>query len=249
MENCHYIIINANYASKGTIVFLHEGLGCTATWGTYPQELCSAANMQGIIYDRPGYGQSDGDLTNRTNDYLIEAAHFLSTFLETFNIKNPILYGHSDGGSIALAYAGLYPQNITCLISEAAHVLNEKETIEGIEKAVLAFKAGKLEGLQKWHGPNYREVFNAWSVTWLRPTFDLKSLRNLLPNILVSQLIIQGEKDQYGSNKQVETIANETAGKTTIFSPNCGHAPFIEMPEAVMAHCIQFIKSHSHGNF
>jgi pimeloyl-ACP methyl ester carboxylesterase len=35
-----------------------------------------------------------------------EALTVLPALLERFNIDNPILIGHSDGGSIALIYAG-----------------------------------------------------------------------------------------------------------------------------------------------
>ena len=241
MNAINFIEIN-KVKNSPTIVFLHEGLGCIKSWKNYPEKLCKSVGLNGIVYDRPGYGQSKGDLSNRTNDYLIEAAHDLDVFLKPLKLEHIILYGHSDGGSIALAYAAIYPEKVICLITEAAHVLNEDITVSGIKKAVLAYENGKLDGLIKWHGYEYRNVFDAWSKTWLKPDFDLKNLKALLPKIVVDQLIIQGSGDQYGTLKQVNSIVEHTKGNTEIFIPDCGHSPYLETPDDVLLKASNFIK-------
>ena len=40
------------------VVFLHEGLGSLAMWKDFPQRLCDAAQVRGLVYSRPGYGRS-----------------------------------------------------------------------------------------------------------------------------------------------------------------------------------------------
>ena len=40
------------------VVFLHEGLGSLAMWKDFPARLCAAAGCRGLVYSRPGYGQS-----------------------------------------------------------------------------------------------------------------------------------------------------------------------------------------------
>jgi pimeloyl-ACP methyl ester carboxylesterase len=40
------------------LVFLHEGLGSLAMWKDYPQALCAAAGVRGLVFSRPGYGRS-----------------------------------------------------------------------------------------------------------------------------------------------------------------------------------------------
>ena len=53
----YYQLIDGNNALP-CLVFLHEGLGCTAMWGDFPAKLCAATGCPGLVYDRLGYGQS-----------------------------------------------------------------------------------------------------------------------------------------------------------------------------------------------
>jgi len=239
----HKFVGNQN--SNQCIIFLHEGLGCIDMWKSYPNELCLHLNMQGLIYDRAGYGKSKGDLRHRTPNYLHAAADELYELIHTLKIQNKdlILYGHSDGGSIALIFAAKHPHLTHSVITEAAHVFVEEITLDGIKPAKKAFKEGKLDGLRKYHGENYKMVFNAWVDIWNHPSFLNWNIETELTNILCPQLIIQGLNDQYGTLKQVESINKNTTGKTTILTPdNCGHAPFKEKTKEVMNEVITFIQ-------
>lgn len=242
MDKLNLKYINTESNSKYTIVFLHEGLGCIQTWQNYPQYLCKAIDVKGLVYDRSGYGESPGNLSNRKNDYLIKAAEDLNELILKLNLNNIILYGHSDGASIALAYASLYQKRIKAVISEAPHVIVEKITIDGIKKAIIAFQKGKLKGLSKWHGANYESVFNSWANTWLNPNFDLKELRLLLPQINSPLLVIQGNKDQYGSLLQIDTIRNEVPKNMTTYIANCGHSPYLEQESEILNFVSTYLK-------
>ena len=235
-----------NHNSDYCIIFLHEGLGCIEMWKNYPKELCDLLNCQGLIYDRAGYGHSKGDLTTRDNTYLHQGADELHQLIHDLNIesKNLILYGHSDGGSIALLFASRFPSLCKTLITEAAHVFVEQETLDGIKPAETAFKEGKLNGLEKYHGHNFNSVFYAWVNIWNHPTFLDWNIENELKNIQCNQLIIQGLNDQYGTLKQVKSIETHTLGKTITFTPpDCGHAPFKEQKEQVLKEVQLFLKS------
>ncbi len=227
-----------------TIVFLHEGLGCTTMFGTYPDQLCERTGLPGFIYDRAGYGQSEGDLSQRQIDYLELAADDLHQVLKQFDLLNKkiILYGHSDGGSIALIYAAKYPEHIAGIITEAAHVFVEDITLKGIELAVSAFEQGKLNGLRKYHGNQFTTMFWAWANTWLNPEFKTWQIIDLLKKVTQPQLIIQGKQDQYGTLKQVDYIENETTGQSQVMIPDCGHAPFKVLPDAILKTSATFIK-------
>jgi len=53
----------ARYDPKGaantTLVFLHEGLGCTAMWRDFPARVAAVTGCRAFVYSRFGYGQSD----------------------------------------------------------------------------------------------------------------------------------------------------------------------------------------------
>jgi pimeloyl-ACP methyl ester carboxylesterase len=169
-SNLNWIEVG-NTTSDTTIIFLHEGLGCIEMWRDYPKQLCIDLGVRGIVYDRAGYGKSIGSLLNRTNKYLHEAADELAELITELKIQNPILYGHSDGGSIALIYAANHPDKVKAVITEAAHVFNETGTIKGVREARPWMEEGKMEGLRKYHGDRYQEVFYAWNDIWLDDSF------------------------------------------------------------------------------
>jgi len=215
--------------SAPLLVFLHEGLGCTAMWKNFPDRLCQATGCPGLIYDRHGYGQSAPRSEPFNSDYMHYAA--TAELPELLRIVAPdvpyILIGHSDGGTISLIHAARKPSNCLAVITEAAHVFVEEITLAGVRKAIEAWHSGKLRTLlKKFHGDNAEAVFRAWSGIWLEQDFRNWNIVELLPDISIPALIIQGEDDQYGSLRQVDTILagiGEKAQSAIITA--CGHAP------------------------
>lgn len=238
----------AGPSSPTLVIFLHEGLGSIKQWKQYPSELCEELQVTGLIYDRAGYGKSPGSLENRKPNYLHLAAEELKAVVGAYQqeYENIFLYGHSDGGSIALiAAANLKDRKLKGVITEAAHVFVEEETIKGVKEERPPFAKGYFDGLKKYHSERYKEVFFAWNDIWLDPSFKDWNIFELLPKIKCPQLAIQGKDDQYGTLKQLEYISTKTIGQTTLFVPeNCGHAPHKEQKEAVLEIVKPFIHSY-----
>ncbi len=89
-----------------TLVFLHEGLGSISQWRDFPQELCNATGLPGLVYARQGYGLSSLRAQPAATDFMhIEAQQVLPALLKSLRIERPVLMGHSDGASIALLYS------------------------------------------------------------------------------------------------------------------------------------------------
>ena len=90
------------------LVMLHEGLGALSLWRDLPRKLSNLIDCSVFVYSRHGYGQSDF-IKNKFNAKYMhkEALNILPEILNHFDISNPILYGHSDGASIALIHASL----------------------------------------------------------------------------------------------------------------------------------------------
>lgn len=232
--------------SNTLIIFLHEGLGSIKQWKSFPKKLCENVQVRGLIYDRSGYGQSPGDLTNRETDYLHVAVTELLTFAQPYKkqYKHVFLYGHSDGGSIALIAAAMQRDFFDGIITEAAHVFVEPETVAGVHQARERFIKGDFDGLKKYHGQRYMDVFFAWNDIWSSADFRNWDITSILPEILCPQLIIQGQNDEYGTLKQVESIVRATKGKATTFTPdNCGHAPHQTQSETIISVATNFVKN------
>ena len=90
-----------------TLVLLHEGLGCVDLWRDVPERLTAATGCGVFAYSRFGYGRSDLTPLPRPMDYMQqEAMLVLPQVLSQTWIRQAVLVGHSDGGSIAAIHAG-----------------------------------------------------------------------------------------------------------------------------------------------
>ena len=121
------------------LLLLHEALGSIGQWKDFPERLSEVLNLPVLVYERQGHGMSPDFNQERTDHYLEQYAfEELPAFLELLQLQERkcLLYGHSDGGSIALLYASKYPSNVIGVISEAAHIFVEDITLDGIDAAV-----------------------------------------------------------------------------------------------------------------
>ncbi len=226
------------------LVFLHEGLGSVEMWKDFPALLCRATGCPGLVYDRLGYGRSSPQIDRRTVQYLHDYALLeLPQVVGQLLADMPyILVGHSDGGSISLIYGAQKRPSLRGIISEAAHVFVDDETIAGIEETTAAWDAGQLTGLAKYHGDKTETIFKAWSETWLSAWFRSWDIRYVLPSVEVPVLVIQGQTDKYGTEAQVNAIASQCAGDARAeMIPDCGHAPHHEAQEKVLELMSEFV--------
>src|SRR5258705_11161235 len=116
----------ARIGEDSTIVMLHEGLGSIAMWKDFPEQVAEATGCGVLAYSRYGHGKSDRLAEKRSVDFMHhEATVVLPELLAKLGIQRPILLGHSDGGSIALIYAGTWPERLRGLILETPHVVVE----------------------------------------------------------------------------------------------------------------------------
>lgn len=241
-----HIHLSKNYPDRPTIVFLHDSLGCIQLWRDFPEKLAEATQCNLLMYDRLGYGESDPMLTpDRGNDYLEKEAGVLNKLLNTLNIDDAILFGHSDGGSIALITAAKYPDKVKAVISEAGHLFAEEITISGIKEAIQQYKTTNLkERLEKYHGNKVDFLFRAWTETWTNPEFRKWNIEHFLAAIQCPVLVIQGEADEYGSIEQVQKTINGVSGKAQKhILQGIGHTPHKEAPEDTLQAAKDFIGS------
>jgi len=224
----------AGEAGRPWLVFLHEGLGSVAQWGDFPRDLCRRTRCPGLAYDRIGHGRSTGLIRPRTNRYLHEYA--LDELPRVLAALIPgqrfVLVGHSDGGSISLIFGAEKPAGLVGIITEAAHVMVEQVTVDGVRQAQAAWAQGKLrKGLARSHGEKSETLFRAWAETWTSAPFRSWSIEDLLPSIEVPLLVLQGRNDQYGTPAQVEAIVSRSGGSATpLLLEECGHSPHLDFP-------------------
>jgi pimeloyl-ACP methyl ester carboxylesterase len=230
--------------SLATMVFLHESLGCIDTWREFPAFLAEAVGLDAIVYDRLGYGLSAPmPDTPRTPRYLHTEAERLFALLDALGIGEVVLFGHSDGGSIALLAAAMQPARVRAVITEGAHVFVEEETLEGVRIArALMTKTDLPVRLARYHGDKVARLTSAWIDTWLSPAFRDWNIEADLRNARCPALIIQGEDDEYGTPAQVDAIVEAWSGKAEpLLLAGARHTPHREANKAVMTATTAFL--------
>lgn len=238
--------IPAPRSGHPTLVFLHEGLGSVALWRDWPAQLCARLGCGGLVYSREGYGRSSphGDVRGPSRleggrhlgrwqpDYMHrEALQVLPALLQQLQIEQPVLLGHSDGGTIALLHAAHHPVR-GCIVM-APHVRVEEVSVRSIEAARTAFEQGGLrERLAPYHD-DVEGAFWQWNDVWLSDAFRPYDIRSELTGIRAPLLAIQGVNDPYGTLAQIEDIARVVPHTRLLKLPDCGHSPHRDQPEAV----------------
>jgi pimeloyl-ACP methyl ester carboxylesterase len=213
---------NAQQDDPPIAVFLHEGLGSIAMWRDWPQTLCERLGMRGLVYSRPGYGLS----TPRAPDekwpvdfMTAQARDILPALLDALDIdlrqrQRMWVIGHSDGGSIALLYAALYPDAL----------------------------AGARAKLGRYHA-DVDSAFYGWNDIWLDPEFRQWSIVDALAPIRRPLLAIQGHDDNYGTMAQIDTIPTRVPHAQLVKLDACGHSPHRDAPAALNDAIAAFVRA------
>ncbi|MES2555106.1 MAG: alpha/beta hydrolase [Bacteroidota bacterium] len=232
--------------AKPVLVFLHEALGSIVQWKLFPVNLCNETKLPGIVIERSGHGKSDSLQHPRTKNYLHEYTYELREVLRELLPLNKqvILVGHSDGGTIALLYGSLYPENLQKIITIAAHTFVEPETVNGIPPTVTAYENGKLDGLKRIHGSKTDELFYAWANTWLSDDFYSWDIRKEITSVCCPVLAIQGQNDQYGTVLQLESIQEAIPDTQLALLSDCAHHPHLEKQTEVIALVTGFLATN-----
>ncbi|HJV86429.1 MAG TPA: alpha/beta hydrolase [Noviherbaspirillum sp.] len=230
------------------VVFLHEGLGSVATWKEFPQRFCEEHGLRGLVFSRYGYGQS----TRRPVEeplplsYLHDQAYeALPAFLSALGVERPWLFGHSDGGSIALLYAARFPEAVSGIVVVAPHIFVEDVTVEGIRKVREMYLNTDFGArLGRYHADG-DAVFLGWNNAWLDPDFRNWNIEDEVRKITCPVLALQGEQDEYATLEQIhgiERLARHERNARAVAIPQCGHVPHRDQPALLSMHAGRFIK-------
>ena len=238
-----YLDYPAHRPGLPTILMLHEGLGCIAMWRHFPERVAAVTGCRVIVWSRAGYGHSQPYAEARTPRYMHrEALEALPALLAELGVERPLLFGHSDGGSIALIFAGAFLEVPLGAIVMAPHEFVEEETLTGILAAKKAWAATHLpQKLARYHADVDR-VFADWNDTWLSSAFRDWNIEEYLPQIRCPVLAIQGANDEYATMRQIEVIAEQVADTTLLKLPECGHSPHRDQPAAVLGAVDAFVR-------
>lgn len=218
------------------LVLLHEGLGSVAMWRDFPARLAAASGRRVVAYSRFGYGRSTPRARPPGPDYLHEEARiWLPRVLDAAGIHDCVLFGHSDGASIALIHAAARPARVRAVVALAPHVFVEALAIASIAAAGAEWRAHGVDPRLTRYHDDADAAFRAWNGIWLDPRFRDWNIEPLLDSIAVPILAIQGRDDQYGTLEQLARIVARHADTECLVLDRCGHAPHRDRADDVIA--------------
>jgi pimeloyl-ACP methyl ester carboxylesterase len=251
-----WVGVRGTDAPAGTplVVFLHEGLGSVSMWRDFPQQLCAALGWRGLVYSRPGYGRSTPRAPDEhwQPDFMHQQAlQVLPALLQALGVdatRQPLwLFGHSDGGSIALLHAAHGGTPLAGLVVLAPHVKVEEVSVTSIRAAREAYLHTDLRQRLARHHTHPDSAFWGWNGVWLSDAFRSWDIRPELARITCPVLAIQGLDDEYGTLAQIRDIRTHAPQTRLLELPACGHSPHKDQPEAVVQAVTAFAAAQPSG--
>jgi pimeloyl-ACP methyl ester carboxylesterase len=223
-----------------TFVLLHEGLGSVGLWRGFPRALAAATGGRTIAFSRYGHGRSDPPASARTPRFMHEEAlDVLPSVLREVGAEEPVLVGHSDGASIALIYAAVHAPH--AVVAMAPHVFVEELCLKEIRRAREAYVEQGLRERMAHHHRDPDAAFYGWNDVWLDPEFRAWDITDSVARIECPLLLIQGERDQYGTMAQLDAIERRARGPVARVHLGCQHAPHLEQPEQALEQIRGFV--------
>jgi pimeloyl-ACP methyl ester carboxylesterase len=264
VKEVHVSDLRIAYRQAGTgppLVLLHGGMEDSRAW---TRQLDGLADEYSVFaWDAPGCGHStDVSETWRLPDF----ADALAAWLRAVDVEHPHVLGLSWGSSVALefyrrhsgapaslilasAYAGwagsLPPEEVAARHASilAAADLPREELLKGwpgvfspaaspeLIAEVLSIAADN-SGLV--HPGGYRAMAHSMAEA---------DLRELLPQVRVSTLLLYGELDERSPLRVAEELRAQIPNAELVVIPDVGHLANVEAPAAFNAHVRRFIRS------
>jgi pimeloyl-ACP methyl ester carboxylesterase len=165
-----------------------------------------------------------------------QAREVLPAFLDAVGVHEPIwLFGHSDGGSIALLFAAGLRERTAGAIVLAPHIFVEDIGVASIERIRAAYETGDLRARLARHHDDPDSAFYGWNDIWREPAFKAWSIEREIGSIACPLLAVQGVDDEYGTLEQIRGIRRRVPQTELLELAACGHSPQRDQPERVIA--------------
>lgn len=237
--------LNVYYSDSGSgapVLFLH-GWGSSGDAFAGIIRLLSKKPYRLIAIDFPGCGKSDYPQRPLT---LEDYASIVLGVMEHLSVKDPILFGHSHGGRVALYLAGMGLVHPPKMVLFGAAGMKAKSNLKKRLKT-YGFKTAKwfltLPGLRAHTAETLNRLrahfgsadYNAAPEVLRKTLVHLinRDIRELFPAIAASTLLIWGENDTATPLYMAQYMEKAIPDCGLCVIKNAGHWCFAENPAAV----------------
>lgn len=230
---------DVNPGGSKTIVFLH-GWPLSHKQFEYQFDVLPAKGYRCIGIDWRGFGNSDKPYHGYNLDRLADDIRIV---VETLQLKNFALAGHSTGGAIAVKYASRYNNfglASLILINAAVPTGFTKETAANLLNETLNDRPNMLKGVTdifffKYITQRFSDWFfqlgmeaAGWSTAAIITMLSEFNLEADLPNVHVPTLIVHGTHDKVIPFAQAEEMHQKIKNSQLVPFHYSGHGSFYD---------------------
>lgn len=185
---------------RPTIVMMHGGLDCIATWKDLPQVIAEATGWPVLVYDRYGYGRSEPLVGGREPSYRREeAGPVLGEVLRHFGIRKALMFGHSDGGAMSVLAAAMHPEIVCGAMGCSPTIALDQFMVDAMANARRAYEQeGLREKLERYHGAGTDAMFWGWFNAWASQKALEWNMNAEIAAVRCPVSALFGNQDEYG---------------------------------------------------
>ena len=233
-------------AKVPALVCVHGAGGSHLNWPSEVRRLPGAA-----VYalDLPGHGRSTGSGRQTISEYVT----VLISFLDTLNLRNVVIVGHSMGGAVALEMALSHPERVRglVLIGTGARL----RVVPAILQGILEDLEGVVGLIGDFaYGPDVPEELKRLGQQVMLDTSpevmhgdflacDAFDIMARLGEIRAPTLAITGTADQLTPVKYASFLAHNIRDAQLALVANAGHMVMLERPQEVGEAVAHFVAS------
>lgn len=247
-----------------TVVFIHGAQHDHSVW-TLQSRWFAHHGYNVLAFDRSGHGRSQGEAATSVKTM----AQQLWTALNSRNIAQAHLIGHSLGSLIALEMAGTAPERVLSLsLLGTAYPMKVSDTLLEATKSDPATALDMINAWshsKAWGGFSQKPQImgpgslSMWTNLRLMQRIAAKNglhvlhadffacnayadADSVIKALSCPTLIMNGDQDSMTPPKAAKVLAEKIPGAKLVILPNCGHALMAEQPDRVLKALITHIK-------
>jgi pimeloyl-ACP methyl ester carboxylesterase len=241
-----YDVIKAAQHTTAPPLVLSHGFGASSAMFA-PNVPLLATHRDVVTWDLRGHGASDSPADPECYP-AGEALEDMAALLDTLDIPQAVLGGHSLGGYLSLSFTLAYPELVTALVligtgpgfrkDEAREDWNRRAHVTADRIAERGIAA--LGDSSELHGEAHADIHGL--VLAARGTLTQHDAHVIdgLPDIRVPALVVVGANDTHFL-AAADYMAAKIPGARKVVIPDAGHAPNVDQPEAFNHEVMAFL--------
>ncbi|MCX7982367.1 MAG: alpha/beta hydrolase [Syntrophales bacterium] len=235
----------APWAERKTLVFIPGSGGDHTLWLPVLNELKDDFNL--LALELPGHGSSGGKGEEEVGAYV----EWVKDILDVFEVRKPVLVGHSLGAAITLTTALRYPELLAGVVAVGGGARMPVNTmiLDAIHKdlkGLMAFTSKiavakknreRLIPVLTARSPNPDTLYGDFKAC------DRLDLEEDLGKITVPTLIVCGMEDKMTPPELSQAMQTKIPNSQLVLLPETGHMVMLEEPHRLAEILGSFVRS------